>query len=449
MKKLFLTLTFLILAVALGVLGWNNFELRRTRRELRDEVAQGEQERRDLQRQISAAQRGPKPEETEDRQHIEQQTSELRGLSFKKPVTYKMIERSQLRGVLVEKVREQYTDQQFHDYSRSLAALGLIPENTDLFNVIVSLYGEQVAAFYAPDERALYTFKDLVFSSNLDKMLLSHELTHALQDQNFDLQKFPLKIKDNDDLALATSALVEGDATMLMTRWYVENVDPSKMLGDVGAMLGQNTAKLREAPPYLRELLMFPYQQGQQFAMTLFVSGGTAAIDAAFRNPPTCTKDILHPEKFLQQRATPEHIDLPPLDSKDWRLIGNNTLGEFGTRFILQSALGAYDAQMLAQGWNGDRYQVYEHGTNGPTAFVWVTAWEDEREAGEFEDAYKKVVKQRGGPADVGLHTQRDGKHVTVLQSADAGFISLWGASHVARKTNQTQNVAVPVTRGE
>jgi hypothetical protein len=435
------------MAVAIGVLGWNNFQLRRTRRELRDEVAQGEQERRDLERQVSTAQRGPKPEQTEDRQQIEQQTSQLRGLAFKNPVTYKMIDRSQLRGVLVEKVRDQYTDQEFRDYSRSLATLGLIPENTDLFNVIVSLYGEQVAAFYAPDERALYTFKDLLFSSNLDKMLLSHELTHALQDQNFDLQKFPLKIKDNDDLALATSALVEGDATMLMTRWYVENVDPSKMLGDVGAMLGQNTAKLRETPPYLRELLMFPYQQGQQFAMTLFVSGGTAGIDAAFRNPPTCTKDILHPEQFLKQRATPEHIELPRLESEDWRLIGNNTLGEFGTRFILGQGIGAYDGQVLAEGWNGDRYNVYEHGSNGPTAFVWVTAWEDERAAGEFEDAYKKVVKQRGGPAGAGLHTQRDGKRVTVLQSADAGFISLWGAGHAARETNQTQNVAVSVVR--
>ena len=62
-----------------------------------------------------------------------------------------------------------------------------------------------------------------------------------------------------------------------MTRWYVENIDPGKMLGDLGAMLGQNTAKLREAPPYMREMLLFPYTQGQQFAMTLFAKGGTEA----------------------------------------------------------------------------------------------------------------------------------------------------------------------------
>jgi len=439
MKKFLLTFGSLALLAVFAILAWSNYESRQTIGELRSEIAQQEQARRDLQRQVSSAQRGPKPEQQAgDRQRIEQQTSELRGLSFKSPVQYKMIDRTELRRLLVGKVKEQYTEQEMRDYSRTLATVGLVPDGIDLLNVIVSLYNEQVAAFYVPEERALYTFKDLVFSSNLDKMLLSHELTHALQDQSFDLLKFPLKVKDNDDLALATSALVEGDATVLMTRWYMENIDPSKMLGDLGAMFGQNTAKLREAPPYLREMLMFPYQQGQQFAMTLYVAGGTAAIDAAFRNPPTCTKDILHPEQFLQHRATPERIDLPRWESQDWRLIGSNTLGEFGMRFILQQSMGVFDAQILAQGWNGDRYQVYERGTNGPTAFVCTTAWEDEQQAGEFEQAYKKVVEKRNSAAALALSLRihRDGKHVTLAQSSDASFLGLWEADHGTRKSN-------------
>jgi hypothetical protein len=437
MKKFFLKLTFLALFLALGFLGWRTFDLRQTVNGLRGEITQLEQERRDLQAKLTAAQHAPKPEEQAgDRQSIERQTSELRGLPFKNPVKYKMIDRTELRRVLVEKVKEQYTPQEMRDYSRTLAAVGLIPEGTDLLDVLVSLYNEQVAAFYVPEEHELYTFKDLVFSSNLDKMLLSHELTHALQDQNFDLLKFPLKVKTNDDLALATSALIEGDATMLMTRWYMENVDPSKMLGDVGAMFSQNTAKLREAPPYLREMLVFPYQEGQQFVTALYSSGGTAAIDAAFHDPPTTTKDILHPDRFLHGRATPEHLDLPKLESTDWRLIGNNTLGEFGTRFVLGQGMGAYDAQLLAEGWNGDRYQVYEHGTNGPTALVWVTAWETEPQATEFAAAYKKVVEKRAATPAPSLRIHRDGKHVTILQSPDPAFVDLWEAAHVVGKAN-------------
>jgi hypothetical protein len=429
MKKFLLKLAFLILLSALGFLGWRNFELRQKLGDLHGEIAQLEQERRDLEVKVASAQRPAKPEEQAgERQRIEQQTSELRLLPFKTPVQYKMIERADLHRVLVEKIKEQYTEQELHDYGRTLAALGLVPEGINLLDIIVSLYGEQVAAFYDPDQRALYSFKDLGFSSNIDKMLLAHELTHALQDQNFDLQKFPLKEKDNDDLALATSALIEGDATVLMTRWYVENVDPGKMLGDIGAIFSQSTAKLREAPAYMREMLLFPYQEGQQFAMTLFASGGIEALDAAFRNPPTCTKDILHPEKFLRQRTTPERIDLSrlPSNASDWRLIGNNVLGEFGTRFVLQQGIDAFEAQTLAQGWNGDRYNVYERGTNGPTALIWTTAWENEQQAAEFEEAYKKAAEKRNGiSAPAKLRIRRAGKHVTIRQSNDDSFLAL------------------------
>jgi hypothetical protein len=117
-------------------------------------------------------------------------------------------------------------------------------------------------------------------------------------------------------------------------------------------------------------------------------------------------------------------------------LIGNNVLGEFGMRFVLQQGIGAFDAQMLAQAWNGDRYQVYERGTNGPTALVWVTAWEGEPQAAEFEDAYKKVAEKRVGFVAANLRIHRDGRHVTVVQSPDATFLDLWEASHVARKVN-------------
>src|ERR1017187_7533070 len=118
MKKFLFKLAFLVLFLALGFLGWRNFELRRTLNDLRGEITQLERERRDLQGKITASQRGPKPEEQPvDRQSIEQQTSELRGLPFKNPVKYKIIDRSELRRVLVDKVKEQYTEQEIRDYT--------------------------------------------------------------------------------------------------------------------------------------------------------------------------------------------------------------------------------------------------------------------------------------------------------------------------------------------
>jgi hypothetical protein len=416
MKKFFLKLLLLTFCIALGYLGWRVLELRHENNTLRTKLAEQP--------------RAPKPEEqAELRRQVEEQTSEIRGLPFKHPVDYKMIARNELRALLVGKVREQYSEQEIRDYSRSLAALGLVPAGTDLLDAMVSLYDEQVGAFYVPEERALYTFKDLAWTSGLDKMLLSHELTHALQDQNFDLTTFALKVKDNDDLALANAALIEGDATLEMTLWYAQHTDPGHILGDVAAMLKQNVTKLRDAPPYLREMLLFPYQEGQTFAMALYSDGGTAALNAAFRNPPRSTQQILHPEKFLTERHDPVAVEVPPVQSPGWRLIGNNVLGEFGIRSLLGQESGAWEAQLVAQGWRGDRYHAYERGKDGPTAVVWVTVWDGEPSAAEFEDAYNRLDKKREATPQMTARVHRDGVQVTIQRSADPSFFELLGVA--------------------
>ena len=221
-----------------------------------------------------------------------------------------------------------------------------------------------------------------------------------------------------------------------MTRWYVENIDPSKMLGDLGAMFGQNTTKLRAAPPYLQELLMFPYQQGQQFAMALYESGGTAAIDAAFRNPPTMHEGHSSSRELSCNIAPhPSTSEPPRLESKDWRLIGSNVLGEFGMGFLLKQGMGAYDAQVAGARLERRPLHVYEQGTNGPTALVWATAWEDEQQAGEFGMRTRKWRK-RGRSVRGSLHIHRDGKHVTIVQSSEPSFLDLWESGHAAHKSN-------------
>jgi len=357
------------------------------------------------------------------RRVIEEQTAELRELAFQKPVQYKTMPRAALREYLTTKVREQYSAQELRDYERSLAALGLLPNGIDLLDVYLSMYDEQVAAFYVPEERALYTFEEQLWSSNLDKMFLSHELTHALQDQNYDLVTFPLKLKDNDDRVLATAALIEGDATLLMTRWYVEHVGPGKMLDDLGLIFRQNTAKLRAAPPFLRQMLIFPYQEGAQFVTALYAAGGTKALDEAFRHPPTSTHEILHPETFLKNRQAPIEITLPAVSTNDWRVIGDNVAGEFGVRVLLEQQLSPWQSQLIGQGWRGDRFRVYERGTNGPTALVWGSAWEDEPTAIDFADAYTKLAQKPATNATWRVKTTRKGARVTIWKSTDASFL--------------------------
>jgi hypothetical protein len=367
-------------------------------------------------------------QQAELRHRIEQQTSAIRGLKFLEPVRYRLMERVELRDFLVGKVREQFTEEELRHYGRTLATLGLVPDGTDLLEIIVSLYNEQVAAFYVPESRELFTFKNSTWTGALDRMLLAHELTHSLQDQNFTLTNMPLRVKHNDDLALATAALIEGDATVLMTQWYVEHADPKNLMNDLGAMLGQNTAALLAAPLYLREMLLFPYTQGQVFVSEIMEKGGFEAVNKAYRHPPRSTREILHPDDYLKGNWEPVKLEPKPVGSADWQKIGDNTLGEFGVKCLFQEPLGAWRAKLAAQGWTGDRFHVYEKGSNGPTGLIWLTVWDSEEDAMEFEEAYNGFLEKRRAARPVTARVQRAGRQVTVAASIAPEFVAL-GAS--------------------
>src|ERR1043166_688007 len=138
MKKFLLRLAFLALLLAIAFLGVRVADLTLKNRALRETVAQLESDRAELQRKVAASARTPKPEEqAELRRQIEQQTSALRGLAFKQPVTYKIIDRSELRQILQQKVREVYSAEELRDYGRTLATSVLVPGGASMPEVTV------------------------------------------------------------------------------------------------------------------------------------------------------------------------------------------------------------------------------------------------------------------------------------------------------------------------
>lgn len=420
MKNAVLKLLVWILLIVVVALVLHNWQLRRLNTALLVTVDELEQERRAALQTASARPVvTPVASTEEERRAIEQQVSELRGLPFRRPVNYRRIPRAQLRDVLLQEVREQFTPEEARRYGRALEAFGLIPRGLDLMALMIRLYDEQVGAFYLPRERALYTFEDLALTTAVDRMILAHELVHALQDQHYDLTTWPLHVKDNDDLALAAAALLEGDATVLMTQHYAVHAPPTGMWRDLLTMLlGQRTDQLREAPAYLRELMLFPYQAGQRFVLALQMDGGIEALHRAFQNPPTSTEQILHPHKFLRTRDEPVAVTLDVNPPPGWERIASNVFGEFGIRTKLATALPLTEAIDAAAGWGGDRYHVFERGIGGPLAVVWWTIWDEESDAEEFAQAYRRYLDKQGRRARVEL----DGRWVKVVFSEDDEF---------------------------
>ena len=143
-------------------------------------------------------------------------------------------------------------------------------------------------------------------------MFLSHEITHAIQDQHYDLLKMGIDSDTNDDQTLALSALTEGDATFVMNEYYLNNLNIN-VIADLFSsimMLPQQT-KLDHAPSYVKENLLFPYIQGLQFISPVYNGNEPMTLDEVFKNPPQSTEQILHPEKYFEQRDTPDMPELP------------------------------------------------------------------------------------------------------------------------------------------
>lgn len=426
MKKLVLPAVFLAIIVATFVLFLQNRQTAAEINALQERLVVARARQAELSATLPQASPANKPQDVDSiRRELEKEVARIHQLRFKRPINYQSMKVTEFHGYLTNKLYEVYSGEELRNYGRSMALLGLVPEGTDLAKVITSLYGEQVAAFYDQHKGELYTFSDFQLSENIDRMMLAHEITHALQDQTFILKNFPIETKTNDDLALATAALVEGDATMLMTMWYMqtlsEGFDWRSLFQDLASMFVQNTEQLAAAPAYFRETLLFPYQGGNEFVMAVYGHGGYEAVNKAFLKPPVSTEQILHPNKFLPNREDPIEVTMPDLKIAGWKAAMTNTLGELGMRVLLKEHVTPYEANRAAHGWGGDRYLVYED-TSGEYSILWLTVWDTEIDAQEFHEAYDAAAHRR-----VGLATM---KHAV----DEAGF---------SRFGNETLQIAV------
>jgi len=273
-----------------------------------------------------------------------------------------------------------------------LKRLGLAPKDFDYRSLMIKSSGASLAGYYLPSTKVFYLADWIPIEGQRPVMV--HELTHALQDQHFDLSRFEKIPKSESDYRLAFKSLVEGDAMGVMTVYRLRN--PQMDMKYEMAM-----RKARGTPDYelsnkiphgLSETSYFPYQQGSEWAARLYNRGGWNALSLAFKNPPQSTEQILHLEKYLRHEA-PIKIELPdlsPLIGSDWKQIDYDVNGEWGYYQILIDFLsGTEEAARAAAGWGGDRFTAYEDSKHN-VLFAAMTAWDSDKDAKEFYDAYAK-----------------------------------------------------------
>jgi len=412
----------------------------------------------------------------------------MRKIPFKNEVKRDVTAREDLQALLVKEIDQEMTPAEFRANELGLKALGLLPAEFDLKKVMVKVYSEEIAAFYDTKTKTMHLIREpeakakkpLTFLERLmgktggfdkdeNKTVIAHELTHALADQNFDIDAMQKAARNDDDRDLALSALVEGEATLTMIGAQMQDWNGSvvrdvpaanldRVFGFLMPLMPMAGGKsLREAPVILSETMIFPYLRGLVFCARLTNDGGWEALNEAYRRPPLSTEQILHPEKYRAKPDAPTAVDLGSLDpGAGWKEVGRNVVGEMQLGVMLR----AHGGKTAAAGWDGDRYAVFEN-ADGRLGLVWLSTWDSETDAREFQRGYvrfqtTKLGKDAPTPdefsdvmrrslKDAAFAVERRGSDVAVVEGFSADRTdTLLDAAFRARKSEMTHASPTP-----
>ena len=362
------------------------------------------------------------------------ETSELRELPILKPVKSGAQSRAEIEHMIIKNLDEDTTPAEMHATEVVLKKLGLAPASFQYRPFLIKLLSEQVAGYYDPKAEEFYLADWIELEGQ--KPVMAHELTHALQDQHFNLRRFEKWPKGDADAELAAHALVEGDATLAMTIYMAKN--PLVALAFIRSLGADSTSseQFKQAPRALRESLVFPYEQGSEWATQLYKHGGWAMVSEAFTKLPQSSEQILHVEKYFAYEA-PVKVVLPDLKSvlgQGWKRIDYDVNGEWTYYLILDQFLNAAaDSKRAAAGWAGDRYEVYEGRRPGDVCVAQMTVWDTENDAKEFFDAYAKRTWRRYADAKViEIPSRRGEGERHAWQTSEGGVVLELRGSRVA-----------------
>ncbi|GAC1322699.1 MAG: hypothetical protein NVSMB2_20110 [Chloroflexota bacterium] len=332
------------------------------------------------------------PSDPDALQSILNDVTRLRGLTPLRDVPIKYLDDATLHRFLVDRFNADYLPIEREADQKLLSTIGLIDPKESVSQTLLDVLQEQVLGVYNPDDKFMYLLGDTPSMSAAEKDTFAHEITHALQDQYYELSRLAPKHPANDDRALAVSALTEGDAVLIQRLW-AQQKPTSTELAQLGA--GGTSSALFSAPLYLREQLLFPYTDGFAFVRQIYqTQGGYPAVDDIFRNPPESTAQILHPDKYRSHTAPVDvSLDVLPAMGDGWRTINSNVLGELDCRGILEQLTDRAHAVPGASGWSGDRWQLVEKDSH--TALVSKSVWDNDAAAKRFFETLGLGMQQR------------------------------------------------------
>ena len=335
-------------------------------------------------------------------QQIEEQTEENRGLTFSGELQRSLLTPDQLRQRVMDDFLQEYTPEDMDHDQQVMSIFGLLPRDYDIKALYTELYSEQIAGFYDDETNEMVVVQGQGFNGP-ERATYAHEFTHALQDEAYDLTN-GLKTDEetcrkDSEYCAAVQSLIEGDATLSEQLWLLYSASDEDRDQIDEFYSTYESPVYDSAPEFLQQDFTFPYDKGVYFVLEFYQKGGYAAVDKLYQDPPVSTEQILHPERYPDDK--PVKIELPDYGAAlgaDWEEIDRNTVGEWYTYLIL--AFGDQPDTRLDEDWGGDGYVVYSGPQPGQTALVYVSQWDSKSDAREFWLGFQQYARQRWGNPD-------------------------------------------------
>jgi hypothetical protein len=349
-------------------------------------------------------------------------------LPIKHKVKRRMAERDEVQSYIQKQFKEDKDAKRMERSSAVLKKFGLIPRDFDLSTFLVTMLREQVAGYYDFKTKTVNLLNWL--DADQQKPVLAHELTHALQDQSFGIEKWikgstePADNKkndpspsdiENDEETSARQAIIEGQAmavlldyslaptgkTLLDAPQIVDALEQGMLQG------GPDSPKYRDAPMFIKEELTFPYRYGLDFTRALLKAGGKdLAFAGAFKEPPKTTRQIMEPQTYLtHEKLEPMKMIDMEKDFKDYEAFDIGAMGEFDVDVLVEQYAGRDEAGAMYPEWRGGYYFAGKPKTNkstnksanqsAPLGVLYVSRWSSAAKAAEFAAVYAKSLTQR------------------------------------------------------
>ena len=331
---------------------------------------------------------------------------ELRGTAYTREVRVSIADKAGFLSYVDERVDRMTTPAKLRAEETVLKVFGLIDPEVDYLAAQMELLESQVGGFYDPATESFALMDS--FQGGLAKIILAHELTHALDDQLYDIDGTLDRLDGNADAQLAYQAVVEGSGTGLMNKWMLANLGTEVTAADLAGAGEMDTAGLAEAPAAMWKPMMMVYLRGASFLVRSdnVMVGQMGNIDPddlhrAFTEPPRSSEQVLHPEKYWGEgdeldEPTLLRLDTAALEHAGWTRLHADTLGEASLALVTAPAserggldasnpmalLGMRYTNAAAEGWDGDRYVILEK--DGGLFFFLASVWDSDPDAAEF-----------------------------------------------------------------